>query len=180
MGVRVAEHRAKRMVRALLGDRPLKGTWYNRTNQYAARLLRKKLDPRTFATEYSVVLSQLPCMRELSSEAYREFIAGLVREIENEAAAERALTGREPLGAEAILRQHPHTRPNRTKKSPAPLFHAATKEMRQELRAAYGRFLAAFREAAERWQAGDRLARFPEGSFPPGLPFVRLCLTASP
>lgn len=37
-----------------------------------------------------------------------------------------------------------------------------------------GRFLAAFREAAEKLKAGDRLARFPDGCFPPGLPFVRV------
>jgi hypothetical protein len=37
----------------------------------------------------------------------------------------------------------------------------------------YGLFLAAFRDAAEQLKAGDRSARFPTGSFPPGLPFVR-------
>jgi hypothetical protein len=109
----------------------------------------------------------------------QDFVAGLVEEIEREAAAERAMSGREPLGREAILRQHPHTRPNRTKKSPAPLFHAASKAVRQELRAAYGHFVAAFREAAERLRAGDRLAAFPQGSFPPGLPFVRFGVSGS-
>ena len=42
----------------------------------------------------------------------------------------------------------------------------------EALKATYGLFLAAFREAAERLKAGDRLARFPTGCFPPGLPFV--------
>jgi hypothetical protein len=37
----------------------------------------------------------------------------------------------------------------------------------------YGLFLAAFRDAAELLKAGDRSAKFPVGSFPPGLPFVR-------
>ena len=60
-----------------------------------------------------------------------------------------------------------------TKKSPAPRFHAATKAAREALRQAYGLFLAAFREAAERLKAGDPTARFPNGCFPPGLPFVR-------
>ena len=87
--------------------------------------------------------------------------------------AERKLTGREPFGPAAILRQHPHTRPDKTKKLPAPLFHAATKAARQALRKAYGAFLGAFREAAERLKAGDRMAGFPNGCFPPGLPFVR-------
>ena len=72
-----------------------------------------------------------------------------------------------------MLRQHPHTQPNKTKKSPAPRFHAASKAIRDGLREAYGLFLAAFRDAAELLKAGDRSARFPVGSFPPGLPFVR-------
>ena len=72
----------------------------------------------------------------------------------------------------AILSAHPHTWPNKSKKSPAPRFHAASKAAREALRAAYGLFLAAFREAAERLKAGDRSASFPTGCFPPGLPFV--------
>ena len=69
---------------------------------------------------------------------------GLVREIESDAAAERKLTGRQSLGPAAILRRHPHTRPAKIRKSPAPLFHAASKTARQGLREAYGYFLAAF------------------------------------
>jgi len=104
---------------------------------------------------------------------YREAVAGLIEEIESDSAAERKRTSREPLGPAAILRQHPHTCPNKSKKSPAPRFHAATKAARETLRKAYGLFLAAFREAAERLKGGDRTVRFPNGCFPPGLPFVR-------
>jgi hypothetical protein len=49
----------------------------------------------------------------------------------------------------------------------------ASKAIRDGLREAYGLFLAAFRDAAEQLKAGDRSAKFPLGSFPPGLPFVR-------
>jgi hypothetical protein len=58
-------------------------------------------------------------------------------------------------------------------KSPTPRFHAASKAIRNGLWEAYHTFLAAFRDAAESLKQGDRLARFPIGSFPPGLPFVR-------
>ena len=168
------------MAGAILEGKPLQGTWFDRTAEYRARQRGEDSEPRRFASEETVVLSQLPCWRHLSPEAYRERIAGLIREIEADAVAERKLTGREPLGREAILRQHPHTQPNQTKKSPCPLFHAASKAARQGLREAYGRFLAAFREAAEKLKAGDRLARFPDGCFPPGLPFVGLCATGPP
>ena len=65
------------------------------------------------------------------------------------------------------------TRPTWRKKSPAPLYHAATKAVRKAFWEAYATFVAAFREAADRWREGDRSARFPIGSFPPGLPFVK-------
>ena len=100
-------------------------------------------------------------------------MAELLAGVEAKARAEREEKGLEPLGVEAIRRQHPHTRPNRTKKSPAPLFHAASKKAYLELREAYSRFVAAFRDAAEKLRAGDRLVAFPTGSFPPALPFVR-------
>lgn len=45
--------------------------------------------------------------------------------------------------------------------------------MRDGLREAYSIFLAVFRDAAELLKQGNRSARFPIGSFPPGLPFVR-------
>ena len=64
------------------------------------------------------------------------------------------------------------------KRSPAPLVHAASKRMREEIYRVYALFVAAFREAAEHLKAGDRSARFPEGSFPPGLPFVKAGLVA--
>ena len=78
----------------------------------------------------------------------------------------------EPLGVEAILRQDPHTRPNQTKKSPAPACHAASKEARKRFWEAYSAFVAGFREAAEKLKAGEWPVRFPLGSFPPSLPFV--------
>lgn len=178
---RVDEWPGISMINAVLEGEPIRGTWINRTRKYRARLRRKKdLDPQSFVEEETVALSLLPCWRHLSPEMYRDLVAGLVREIEADAAAERKLTGREPLGPQAILSQHPDTRPEKLKKSPAPRFHAATKDARQVLRAAYGIFVAAFREAAERLKAGDRLAKFPNGCFPPGLPFVGLSATASP
>lgn len=161
------------LVKNLLTGEPVRGTWFDRTAEHRAKMRGKAVDPRQHATEETVELSQLPCWRHLSPEMYRELVAGLIQEIEAEAAAERKRSGRQPLGAAAILRQHPHTCPNKMKKSPAPRFHAATKAAREALRKAYGFFLAAFREAAERLKAGDRTARFPNGCFPPGLPFVR-------
>jgi len=68
--------------------------------------------------------------------------------------------------------QDPHIKPVRSKKSPAPRFHAFRKTVRQEIYEAYSWFLAAFRDASEKLRSGDLRAQFPSGSFPPALPFV--------
>ena len=60
----------------------------------------------------------------------------------------------------------------KSKKSPAPRVHA-TKAKRKILREADRIFLEAYRHASIRLRTGDRLVKFPEGCFPPGLPFVR-------
>ena len=93
-------------------------------------------------------------------------------DIESEVAARRKRTGAKPLGVAAVLAQNPLQRPKKTKKSPAPAFHAASKAVRLELRDAYAWFVAAYRAAAEKLRAGVRDVVFPRGSFPPALPFV--------
>ena len=103
---------------------------------------------------------------------YRQRIAGLVNTIVAAAEIRRRESGKEPAGAAAIRSQNPLAQPAKTKRSPAPLVHAASRRIRREIYEMYARFVAAFREAAEQLKAGDRSARFPEGSFPPGLPFV--------
>ncbi len=160
-------------VTALLTGEPIEGTWFDRTKEWEARLRGEEFGARKFADTEVVNLAQLPCWRHLSAVQYRGRIAELIEAIIDQAAARRAATGIEPNGAAAILRQHAFSQPAKTKKSPAPLVHAASKRVRTEIKIAYAWFARAFREAAEYLQAGDRLARFPRGCFPPGLPFVR-------
>ena len=102
----------------------------------------------------------------------RKLAADLIAKIEAEAAARRQRTGSQVLGASAVRGQHPFSRPKKSKKSPAPLFHAASQAVRRELYEMYGWFAAAFREASEKLRAGNRMVSFPAGSFPPALPFV--------
>src|SRR5689334_114082 len=159
--------------KAILEGKPLKGLWFSRTQEYAARNRGEDFGRLKYSTEEELKLSPLPCWADCKPEEYKRRVAGLAEAIEAEARAERECRGLEPLGVAAILRQSPHMRPNRTKKSPAPLFHTVAKEVRETFWVSYSTFVAAFREAAERLKGGDRLARFPIGSFPPGLPFVR-------
>jgi hypothetical protein len=160
------------VAKALIQGEDLSGLWFDRTREYAARNRGEKFDRLQFATPETLHLSPLPCWKYLPEDAWRGRARHLIQEIEDETAADLARTGSQPLGAAAILRHHPHHRPAKQKRSPAPLFHAFSAAARRELWEAYGLFVGAFRQAAEKLRAGDRDAVFPLGSFPPALPFV--------
>jgi hypothetical protein len=149
----------------------LQGYWFSRTQEYAAKRRGETFDRLKYATPETVVLSPLPCWSHFPAEDWRKLTLHLIHEIE-EAAAARLKAGRQPLGASAIRGQHPHDRPARPKRSPAPLFHAASAKMYKELWEAYAWFVATFLQASEKLRAGDRGAVFPIGSFPPAMPFV--------
>jgi hypothetical protein len=119
-----------------------------------------------------VEFSPIPCWAHLPPEVYRARIKSLVDSVIVEAALERSRTGRPAEGVESILARDPQHRPAKLARSPAPLVHAATKAARKAFYEMYSWFVAAFRSAAEKLKQGNREARFPAGSFPPGLPFV--------
>jgi REP element-mobilizing transposase RayT len=158
--------------KSLLTGEPAEGYWFDQTQEYAARGRGEEFDRMRYATREILVLSPLPCWKHLSEEVRRQLVVEMIADIETEAALRRQRSGSQVLGASAVLGQHPFDRPARPKRSPAPLFHAASQRMRLELWAAYAWFVAAFREASAKLRAGDRMARFPAGSFPPPLPFV--------
>ena len=119
-----------------------------------------------------MLLDPLPCWRHLPANEVKRRVKAVVREIEVEAATERHETGKTSLGAESVMATDPHHRPEKLDKSPAPLFHAAKKEVRRAMWEAYAWVVAEFHIAAGRLRAGDWRAQFPEGTFPPNLPFV--------
>jgi hypothetical protein len=160
------------VARALIQGEDLQGYWFDRTQEYAARIRREKFDRLKYASVETLHLSPLPCWKHLPSEVWRGRALHLIHEIVEETAARRARTGSEPLGAAAILGRHPHDRPKKPKRSPAPLFHTWSAAVHRGLWEAYRLFVAAFRQAADKLRAGDRNAVFPRGSFPPALPFV--------
>ncbi|HYX26095.1 MAG TPA: transposase [Thermoanaerobaculia bacterium] len=158
-------------VHALLDGEPLKGYWFDRSQENVARTRREHFDRLRYATPESFELDPLPCWQGLTPEQIRARVSSLVNEIEIEAAAARQ--DMPSLGVEAVLAQDPHARPKQPEKSPAPRFHAWSHEARRVLYEAYSFFVGAFRDAAEKLRSGDRTARFPTGSFPPHLQFVR-------
>ncbi|MGB5551711.1 MAG: transposase [Thermoanaerobaculia bacterium] len=159
-------------VEALLEGLPLRGLWFDRTQEYAARARREEFDRFAYASPETVRLEPLPCWQHLPDERLRSRVAELVLQIETETADRHANKATRPLGVSAVLAQHPHDKPLRSNKALAPAFHAASKAARRELVEAYRWFVGAYREAAEKLRQGDFRVGFPAGSFPPRLPVV--------
>jgi REP element-mobilizing transposase RayT len=159
-------------VQALTEGKTLEGWWFDRTQEYRTRRRGKDVGHFQYATRETLELDPLPCWKHLTPEQRQQQAAALVSEIEGEAAARRERTGVKALGPAAILAQNPQSQPSKTKRSPAPAVHAATRAVRRELRDAYYWFVAAYRDAAEQLRAGRRDPPFPVGCFPPPLPFV--------
>jgi len=166
----------------LEGRSVLSGTWIDRTKKARLEIQarqeakekkrRKKVRRRDYTSTVTVQLEQLPCWRHLEWGKYVERIRKMIRKIEKDAEVERDRRGVEVVGVEAICQRNPQTRPNELQSSPAPLVHAATKKERLAWRETFAWFVMEYREASERLRNGDRDAPFPEGSFPPRLPFV--------
>jgi REP element-mobilizing transposase RayT len=157
-------------VRALLDGAPLSGRWIDRTLEHAAARRRRPANPGSFMTHEEFRLAPLPCWKDLEASRVRSQIRDLVEDIERGERSGEHRTGQPPRGRDFVLRQDPRHEPNRLKKGPAPLAHAASHPARDALKGAYRIFLAAYRHAAARLRAGARDALFPEGAFPPALP----------
>ena len=167
-----AEWPGANCVSALAEGTELVGTWYDRTAEYNARRRGHEVDEEDFGDEEHVNLTPLPCWAHLTEAERQELVRGLVADIEEKAAAAHRDKGTRPVGVRKVLAHHPWERPKRAKNSPRPWFHAATREGWLAMREAYQAFAAAFHDAAELLRSGGRNPSFPEGSFPPGRPFV--------
>lgn len=68
---------------------------------------------RDYTQQETVNLTPIPCWQHLTAAAYCSQIRAVTDQITTEAEAERAQTGKQPLGVEAVLRQKPGTRPEK-------------------------------------------------------------------
>jgi hypothetical protein len=159
--------------KALVHGEALEGFWFNRSKEWAARNRGLDVGYYDFATEYQVHLSPLPAFRDSSPEEYRQTVADLIGEIEEEGRKKRE--GDPVAGVEAVLSQDPYQVPTRRpKRSARPVFHFHSQEAKESLWGELKAFMEEYRSAADALQAGEMEAidRFPEGSYRPQLPFL--------
>ena len=157
---------------ALCDDKPIRGTWINRTEYWKARNRGEDVAPSQFGTDYELNLQPLPCWRHFDEAIWRQNVREMVESIERETLDTHRRNGTAPAGATTVCETQPHYRSGRKKRSPAPLFHAASKAVRLAMRTAFSLFLASYREAAERVRDGEVNVSFPRDCFPSRLPFV--------
>ena len=151
------------------GPSQLYGIWHERTAIWEAEQRGEELPKKERISRETMDLSPLPVW-ETRSAAKRD---GAIREMvaEIEARGRELRGGSAPLGVRAILRQDPHSRPRSSKRSPAPIAHAATVEVWLAMKIAHQEVVAVYRRAAEQWKR-DPSTTFPSGCFPPSAPFV--------
>jgi REP element-mobilizing transposase RayT len=159
-------------VHAQLGDGTITGTWYDRTAAYWARKRGKELEPGEFDATETLTLCPLPCWDDLSRDDVRAKTAEMVGDIAAETRQRLRQTKSRPLGVRRILRQHPHARPRRIARSPAPRFHAATWQIRRMLEAGYRTYRDAYRDAKRALQGHQVPVHFPSHGIPPPLNLV--------
>jgi putative transposase len=159
--------------RALIEGRPLVGRWISRTSQWAARR-RKGADAsdRAHGEKLELHLAPLPCWAHLPEKVWRQRVAEIVEDIEREARQKHAREQTVPLGPRRVRKVHPHHAPEKVAWSPQPRVFALCPRRRRVLLAAISEVVAAYRDAADRLKQGVKGVRFPEGTFPPGLPYV--------
>lgn len=139
----------------------LTGRWRNRTREFQSHI--SKGETRVYMNTERVHLSPLPCWSDRGPKWIAQRISELI---------EMVLEEQGDCAVGELPDPEPTQRPARVKRSAAPLFHCATREMRKLLYEAYLWFVATYRQACEELKAGNLEAAFPSGSFPPPRPFV--------
>jgi REP element-mobilizing transposase RayT len=151
-------------VKALTRGKPIRGVWVDRTGMWNAG---KNLgNPKQYETRYEVRLTPLPGMEEMSERERQRQWRSIVKGIEEE-------YKQNPVKKRFVLARNPHHRPDQVKKSCKPICHASTRELVEEYREGYESFVSAYRDAQQRFLAGepDAIKLFPPDCYIP--PFAR-------
>jgi REP element-mobilizing transposase RayT len=151
------------------GESTMEGVWYDRTAEWRAH----SSEGRTvYASVETVRLSPLPYLEGLSKKARTEYVRDAVCQVEAVTRSRHASEATQALGRRFIMQLRPHEKPKTFQRTAAPLFHAATREELEAMRAAREMIVAAYRAAASSVKMGEVGVSFPVGSFPPPPPFV--------
>ena len=154
-------------VHALSNGGRILGTWYDRTKQYRTCRTDGERSEEDYARVETLKLSPLPCWEGLSRAEIELGILELIVKVTQEAEEASRTSRIGPAGPRKILRQHPHRRPRTMSRSSAPLFHAATREIRLLLLRMFRQYCGLYRDAQERVRRNRIPFGFPRHGIPP-------------
>jgi hypothetical protein len=157
---------------ALMEQRPLEGLWIDRTAIWSAKNRGESFDAAKHTERTTVDFHPLPCWQHLTPDLQKKRVRTQVKEIERQAAARHQRDGTHPAGARVVMSRSPHHRPQKVKWAPAPRILAASRQARWALWRSLQDVVVAYYHAVERLAEGAKNVRFPEGTFPPRMPYV--------
>lgn len=138
--------------------------WFDAGGFFQAKRAGQAPERSAFVQPVELELTPPPFIADGEDETrrqLRELIDAAIRE------AAEARGDRGFLGADAVCKQDPYSRPAHTKRSRRPYCHASSRGQRRAYRAKYRTFADAFRSAVESWRGGAPMT-FPRFAHPPG------------
>ncbi len=122
--------------KALCTGRPLRGVWMDRTQEGAAMRRGQRWERSAVVETECLAFDPLPCWRHLGAAQIRSRVREIISRIED--------SPRRSTIRQVSLPRHPFDRPQALNRSPAPRFHADSREVRAKLEAAYRLFSRPF------------------------------------
>ncbi len=111
-----------------------------------------------WAEDVPLGLEPSPAWAGLTQAQRAARVEALVRDIGEEGARQHASV----KGPQAVVREDPHARPSRTKRTPRPQCHATSAAARRAYRDTYTAWTSAYVAASARFRRGDWGAQFPQ------------------
>ena len=136
----------------------LHGVWIDRTKLYNQPHLKE----RDAIQHHTLKLHRLPGYESDSESDYRQLIRDLTDE-----AIDETMTETPVIGAKRILAIDPHSLPQKSDKSAAPLCHSTCHERRTEFIRAFKSFVDGYKQAFRNALQLTLLEHVPEGGLPP-------------
>jgi hypothetical protein len=115
-----------------------------------------------------VPLATLPCWEGLDDKELKIRAQTLLDAAQEEACDKHG--SEHFLGTKKICKQHPLSKPMSSKRSPQPLCHTTSGQLRREFRTFYRAFVEHFKESSQWFREGNLNVEFPLYCFPPSLP----------
>jgi len=122
-----------------------------------------------FKKTYQLQISPLPVFADLSPKKRREKLGSLLEQRTQELRKLRQRHGKEFLGKEKILRQHPNATPRQVKRLPRPICYTKNIEVKKRFLEWFMPWLKWYQEASQKFRMGKLLTKFPKHCIRPAL-----------